>query len=289
MLSHFMKKTLVASAVGAGAGFLAYRFYNNNKAPCPPALSDPNAWKPFTLKEIENINHNTKLFRFALDSPTTPLGTRVASCILTKFEKDGKAVIRPYTPTTGPETLGHFDLVVKEYPEGNMSKHIHSLKVGDALDVKGPLLKFDYKPNVQKEIGMVAGGTGITPMYQVIKEVLQNPSDKTRLRLIYANVSEHDILLRKELDDLAAKHDNFKVHYVLDKAPAGWKGSEGYVTRELVQRWLPKPAPDTMVMVCGPPPMMAAISGDKAKDKTQGEVEGILKDLGYPKENVFKF
>lgn len=39
----------------------------------------------------------------------------------------------------------------------------------------------------------------------------------------------------------------------------------------------------------GPPPMMNAISGDKAKDKSQGELTGILKQLGYAPEQVFKF
>lgn len=29
-----------------------------------------------------------------------------------------------------------------------------------SLQVKGPFPKFDYKPNVKKEIGMIAGGTG---------------------------------------------------------------------------------------------------------------------------------
>lgn len=42
-------------------------------------------------------------------------------------------------------------------------------------------------------------------------------------------------------------------------------------------------------MVCGPPPMYAAISGAKAKDYTQGEVGGLLKDMNYTSSDVFKF
>ena len=44
-----------------------------------------------------------------------------------------KQVIRPYTPVTSaemPEPVGHFDLVVKAYPTGKMSKHIGELQVG---------------------------------------------------------------------------------------------------------------------------------------------------------------
>ncbi len=68
---------------------------------------------------------------------------------------------------------------------------------------------------------MLAGGTGITPMYQVINSILRDPSDRTQLSLVSANVGEDDILLRKELDTLAATHDNFRVYYVLNEPPAG--------------------------------------------------------------------
>lgn len=42
-------------------------------------------------------------------------------------------------------------------------------------------------------------------------------------------------------------------------------------------------------MVCGPPGMMASVSGPKAPDYSQGEVSGLLKELGYTKDNVYKF
>ena len=57
----------------------------------------------------------------------------------------------------------------------------------------------------------IAGGSGLTPMLQVAQEVTRNPEDKTEVTLVFANVSEDDILLRKELDDMAKKHKNFKV------------------------------------------------------------------------------
>ena len=69
--------------------------------------------------------------------------------------------------------------------------------------------------------GMLAGGTGVTPMYQVVNAILRDPLDKTELSLIFANVTEDDILLRTELDTLAAVHANFTVHYVLNDPPTG--------------------------------------------------------------------
>lgn len=43
------------------------------------------------------------------------------------------------------------------------------------------------------------------------------------------------------------------------------------------------------MQVCGPPPMMDSVSGDKAPDKSQGELKGMLADLGYSADQVFKF
>ena len=63
----------------------------------------------------------------------------------------------------------------------------------------------------------------------------------------------------------------------------------GFVSKDLIASKLPAPSKDAMVFVCGPPPMMAAISGNKAPDWTQGMVGGVLKDLGYTEEMVFKF
>jgi hypothetical protein len=49
---------------------------------------------------------------------------------------------------------------LKNYEKGVMSSHIHHLKVGDKLSMKGPFPKLAYTANMKKSIGMVAGGTG---------------------------------------------------------------------------------------------------------------------------------
>lgn len=147
---------------------------------------------------------------------------------------------------------------------------------------------------------MVCGGTGITPMYQVLLASLSDRADTTSFSLVYGSRSSDDIILKAELDALAEKHrGRLDITYLVDKAPlpppssnaAGSSTSSktGYVDAALLKKALPKPSADSIVMVCGPPPMMVAVSGPKAKDKTQGEVEGLLKELGYKSDNVFKF
>ncbi|XP_068653215.1 NADH-cytochrome b5 reductase-like protein [Aristolochia californica] len=255
---------------------------------------NPEKWIEFKLQDTAKVSHNTHLFRFSFD-PSAKLGLDVASCILTRAplgedaEGKPKYVIRPYTPISDPDSKGYFDLLIKVYPEGKMSQHFASLKPGDMVEVKGPIEKLRYSPNMKKHIGMIAGGTGITPMLQVIEAILKNPDDNTQVSLLYANVSPGDILLKEKLDVLAAKHPNFKVHYTVDNPSKNWKGGAGYISKDMALKGLPGPSEDTLILVCGPPGMMKHISGDKAKDRSQGELLGILKELGYTEEMVYKF
>lgn len=64
----------------------------------------------------------------------------------------------------------------------------------------------------------------------------------------------------------------------------------GRVSVDLLRELLPSPTGErAMVLVCGPPGFMAAVSGDKAPDKSQGPVGGFLKQIGYKQEQVYKF
>ncbi|KAL2622464.1 hypothetical protein R1flu_002669 [Riccia fluitans] len=285
----------ITACVGAAAFFTAWGPAFSSQPvlleEAPRGALDPNNWIHLKLEQVEQLTHNTKRFRFVFDDPEAVSGLNVASCLLTRARignegKDGKPnyVIRPYTPVTSPDVKGYFDLVVKIYPEGKMTQHLGKLRVGDTLEVKGPIPKIPYHPNMKRRIGMIAGGTGITPMYQVIDAILSNEADATQVSLIYANVSPDDILLKKKLDELAAEHPNFKVYYVVNNPMDNWKGGVGFTSYDMLVKGLPSPTEDTLILVCGPPGMMKAISGDKASPKDQGELTGLLKQAGYTKD-----
>lgn len=292
----------VAAAFGTAACLAADVGTPVAQADAPAAGGlDPKEFVDLKILSKRKLTHNSWELRFELPGQA-PANLPVASCVLTKAAIQGpgdeqpKVVVRPYTPVSAPDAAGHLDLVVKSYPTGKMSKHIcETLQVGDSLAFKGPILKYPYKANEKRHIGMLAGGTGITPMLQVAEHILRNPDDKTQVSLVFANVSEDDILLRPTLDKLAAAHPGrFAVHYVVDKPKWGgvfWQGSVGYVTRDIVATHMPPASAgaDALIMVCGPPPMMAALSGDKAPDKSQGPLTGLLKDMGYSSEQVYKF
>jgi cytochrome-b5 reductase len=89
-----------------------------------------------------------------------------------------------------------------------------TLVVGQTIKVRGPKGAMVYTPNMVRHFGMIAGGTGITPMLQIIRAVIRGrpTGDKTEIDLIFANVNPDDILLREDLDQLAKDDNGFRVH-----------------------------------------------------------------------------
>ncbi|KAK0630122.1 hypothetical protein B0T17DRAFT_527550 [Bombardia bombarda] len=250
-------------------------------------------WVSLLLEDVETVNHNTKRFRFKLPEDDMVSGLEVASAVLAKFKPTDadKPVLRPYTPINDEDATGYLDLLVKKYPNGPMSTHFHDMAPGQRLDIKGPLPKYPWSPNKHQHIALIAGGTGITPMFQLCRAIFNNPEDKTKVTLVFGNVTEEDILLKKELASLENTYpQRFRAFYVLDKAPKEWAGGKGFITQELLKTVLPEPKTDNIkVFVCGPPPMMNAISGNKKSPRDQGELAGVLKELGYTPEQVYKF
>lgn len=267
------------------------------------ALS-PNEFRSYKLVKKELLTHDTARFVFELrdeNGNEKKMNVPTASCILTKTtNENGENVLRPYTPTNSPNSVGHLNLVVKRYPDGKMSSHIHNLQLGDKLEMKGPFVKINYEPNMKKHIGLIVGGSGLTPGYQIVQEVLRHADqDNTKVSMIFANRSPQDIIMKDKLDKLSELYPNqFNVYYSIDQdpnneAPANVKG-RGYVTPEMIREaGFPQPSSQDddsiLIGVCGPPKFMQALSGEKKSKSDQGELTGILKDMGYSEKNVFKF
>eukprot|EP00889_Picochlorum_renovo_P004057 jgi/Picre1/31087/NNA_006442.t1 len=217
---------------------------------------NPNTWQPLQLLDRKVLTHNTRRFRFVLPHQDQKLGLPVGQHISIRTTlPDGKQVIRPYTPTSDGNARGSVDFVIKVYPEGKLSQAMDSLKGWG-----------DY--GVQGTQGTVFDGAA----WLGIKDW-----DDCWWDWYHPNVSE-DILLRDELDDLAKRFPKtFKVYYVLDKPPrSGWKGGSGFITADMIREHLPAPSKDTMILRCGPLPMMEVMKKH-------------LDSLGYPKEQQFQF
>ena len=94
-------------------------------------------------------------------------------------------------------------------------------------------------------------------MLQIMNAILKDPSDNTKISLIYANQTEGDILVKDQLDTLMRENpDRLNIEYTLDRPPSGWTGAEGFITEDMIKANLPGPEVDPLILMCGPPPMI---------------------------------
>jgi len=253
------------------------------------------------ILDVKELSSDTKRFRLSLGSEDTPLGLPVGQHIKLfapnpesalakgtwngKDDREGKQkeISRSYTPATSTKKTGYVDLVVKMYrpgsfvmPDGKevkwedggkMSQYLDSRKVGDQIEIDGPVGLHEYlgcgsfrnHKNMisSKRYGLLAGGTGITPMLQIVQAAIEDPKDTCTFSLIYANKTEDDILCRDIIDEMvAASHGRFTVHYTLDFPPEGWKHEKGFITPEMIKKCLPPADLEPIIVMCGPPPML---------------------------------
>lgn len=265
---------------------VAARFYFNKRTSDKKnqlrTLTDATKKYLLPLIEKEEISHDTRRFRFGLPSSEHILGLPIGQHIHLIADIAGETVIRAYTPVSSDENKGYVDLVVKVYARnmhpkfpngGKMTQHLDAMRIGETIAFRGPSGKLKYlgagkfsitRPNQPVQairgdlINMIAGGSGITPMLQLIREILDRARETNiRIRLLFANQSEADILLRKELDEVAERYpDNFKVWYTVDNPTNTWAYGRGFVNSDMIRDHLFAPTTSTIVLMCGPPPMI---------------------------------
>ena len=229
-------------------------------------ILSPSQFKPFKCVSVTKVSHNTKLLKFELPYDRD-LGLPIGRHVSVRGLIDGKSVLRPYTPTSSPTQKGYFELLVKKYDLGKMSPMLHDFKVGSTLDVRGPIGRFKYQPNLYHKMGMIAAGSGLTPCLQVIRCVLESEIENTHLILFFQNRCENDILLKDEIDKLAVENpQRFEVYYyVTNPTNSNWaQGNnkvngniherKGYITGSDAQKdvALLKPHKCPFIGLCGP-------------------------------------
>jgi len=248
-------------------------------------------WDQVKLRSKRQMTHDTIFFEFELPADKS-LGLSTCSCLLAKV---AELKPRPYTPVSTNSLKGAFQLVIKIYPEGAMSTHFAGLKVGESMKFMhipfNNKIQFETFSKKQK-IGMIVGGTGITPMIQALHAILGTTDNTTEVSMIFGNRTQNDILLQNTIDDWAAKHDRFKVVHVLNQEPEGssWTGARG-LPGDFVKEWMPAPSSDCLIFVCGPHLMYTHLCGERGAGDhpTDENYSGILKEAGYSKAQVYKF
>ena len=266
-------------------------------------------FQPARLIERIQVSPTSFVLRFQLPDTSKPLGLSTCACVLAKSEiptindeKDEvnvEPVIRPYTPISTNADVGYFDLLIKNYGKqhGKLSHYLcETIHVGDDSSVQFKHIDFNVKIQVPfdsnfKHILMLVGGTGITPMIQALHAILgDDKTNQQNVSMVYGSRTSNDILGQELIDTWSKQYsDRFNVIHVLSDEPTDgsstWTGKRGHIDRQLLLEDVAATVDDTLVLVCGPPPMYQALCGPRENK----ELSGLLADMGYEASHVYKF
>ncbi|EEA25715.1 hypothetical protein TMatcc_006054 [Talaromyces marneffei ATCC 18224] len=245
----------------------------------------PKVWKKAELCAKRSISWDTRVFTFKLDYDLQPLGLPTGQHLMVKLKDSttAESIIRAYTPISETNQQGTLDLLVKVYAPtptekgGKMTMALDKLAIGDNVEIKGPIGKLIYlghgrvllndKQRNVKSFRMICGGSGITPIYQVLRAVVTNPEDPTHCVVLDGNRMEEDILCREELDSYSALNDErCTIVHTLTKPSDDWRGLKGRIGEELLKQHAPPSAAgDSLALICGPEGMEKAVKAGLLK------------------------
>ena len=151
---------------------------------------------------------------------------------------------------------GEVSFLIRNVPGGLMSSFLTGLaKAGDSMTLAGPLGSF-YLREIRRPLLLLAGGTGLAPFTAMLEKIAEQGSEHA-LHLVYGVTNVFDLVELDRLEDFAARIPNFTFSACVAN-PESRHPLKGYVTQHIEPRHLNQG--DVDVYLCGPPPMVEAVS-----------------------------
>lgn len=151
---------------------------------------------------------------------------------------NGHEVRRSYSLSSAPGEI--LRLTIKRVQNGEISRYLlQTLQVGDVLTSLYPAGRFTLDNTITGNLILLGAGSGITPLFSLIKHVLWTEPGR-QITLLYSNSSEQNIIFRDELDELHRQlPEQFRLVYLLRDPPGNWQGLRGRLNNVLLERLLP--------------------------------------------------
>ncbi len=193
---------------------------------------------------------------------------------------NNEKVIRSYSLSSSPETDDYIQVALKKVPMGKMSSFlVDKIKEGDHLVVTPPVGHFVCASKDYHHI-LFAAGSGITPIYSMIKSLLVHQASK--VTLIYSNKNLASTIFAEELKALQKSYPQFAIKWIFTQEAPDWEDvSEGRVSTTLLEKlfYLWQSAYDPIFYMCGPEGYMESIEaflGHKGYDGSQIKKESFV-------------
>jgi nitrate reductase (NAD(P)H) len=239
-----------------------------------PIFLQPRAWTKAILSTKKHISSDTRIFSFKLEHEDQLIGLPTGQHLMMRLRDPvtREAIIRSYTPTSERTDKGILNILIKVYfdtierPGGKMTKALDAIPEGHFVDFKGPIGKFEYlgrgkceiggKPRNIKKFIMICGGSGITPIFQVLRAVLKDSDDPTKCLVLDGNRLEEDILCKQDMDQLLkGNEERCRLLHLLSQATDSWTGLRGRIGKELLEKEVGSCEAkngEELVLICGP-------------------------------------
>ena len=214
------------------------------------------------ILEIKNVTYDVKSIKFEKPKGYSFTPGQAADVSINKPNYINEK--RPFT-FTGLNEWDYLEFTIKIYNDHNgVTKEIGNLKTGDELIVSEPWGSISFKG----EGIFIAGGAGVTPFIAIIR-YLQFKNEIGNNKLIFANKTGADIVLKKEFEKILGKNFiNILSNEKLERY------AYGFITEEFLKSTIDDF--NKMFYLCGPPPMMDAI--EKQLTNLQVNENSIVKE-----------
>ncbi|NBF04273.1 2Fe-2S iron-sulfur cluster binding domain-containing protein [Pseudomonas sp. Fl5BN2] len=151
---------------------------------------------------------------------------------------------------------GEVSFLIRNVPGGLMSSFLTGRALaGDSMTLAGPLGSF-YLRDIRRPLLLLAGGTGLAPFTAMLEKIAEQGSEHP-LHLIYGVTNDFDLVELDRLEDFAARIPHFSFSACV-ASPESQYPRKGYVTQHIEPAHLNQG--DVDVYLCGPPPMVEAVS-----------------------------
>ena len=218
-------------------------------------------WILCTLISVVEETHDTRTFRFKLAHPMPFLaGQFVMLSFAEGAHAENPRSARAYSIASSPLHQQEIELVVRINPEGFLTPLLFDTKVGDAFRIKGPYGKFTFKEGDSSDLVFIGAGSGIAPLIGIIK-YLVDADIPARMRLIYVDKTEKDLIARVFFEQLAREGKLDLTLSVTRETNESWKGERGRIDEAKIVKLLKnknikEKIANRLFYICGAPAMV---------------------------------